>query len=197
MVIPGGGSAVVGTSMEVKYLGKSLGGGSEPTVQKAIYGNPGIPTEGCFKVGGEKQTKTDTQRFVRGHLLNENVGGPGNDERNLYPITGQANGLHKRQVEQGGEDVVKKVNTQGLLLYYKVTVAGDHTPREITNPTTGVGRGFYEVRSTFLCEVADYSLCSDGELRPGSISHVPINQDFIFHPSGKTAFDTITEPSAC
>jgi hypothetical protein len=197
MAIPGGGSAVVGTSMVVKYLGKSIGKGSEPTVQKAIYGNPGIPKEGCFKVGGDKQKKKDSQRFVRGHLLNENVGGPGNDERNLFPITGLANGKHKKLVEQGGLKVVEKVVDDGLLLYYKVTVTGDHTPREITNPTTGVGRGFYEVRSTFLCEVASYNICSDGELRPGTVSRVPINQDFVFHPSGGKPFDTITEPGAC
>lgn len=197
MAIPGGGSATVGTGMEIEFLGSSLSGGSVPTVQGAIYGNPGIPKTGCFKVGGVKQSKSNEQQFVRGHLLNGETGGPGNEAKNLFPITASANSKHKTLVEQGGTEVVPKVRDRGLLLYYKVTVSGDHTPREITNPTTGVGRGFYEVRSTLLCEVAEYSYCDDNTLRRGPITRVPINQDFVFHPSGRKAFDTITEPGAC
>ena len=132
--------------------------------------------------------------------MNADIGGPGDQEKNLYPITALANGRHKTRVERSGSnslDIVGKVNRDELLMYYKVTVSGDHTPREIRNPVTNVHSGFYEIRSTFLCEVADYSLCADDTLRRNAITRVPINQDFIFHPSGGSAFDTITDPNEC
>lgn len=34
--------------------------------------------------------------YVRGHLLNDNVGGPGNDWKNLTPLSQDTNGQHKR-----------------------------------------------------------------------------------------------------
>ncbi len=37
--------------------------------------------------------------YIRGHLLNDNVGGPGNDWKNLTPLSQQANGDHKRDWE--------------------------------------------------------------------------------------------------
>ncbi|WP_437745586.1 DUF4157 domain-containing protein [Sorangium sp. So ce1504] len=39
-----------------------------------------------------------SKRWVRGHLLNDNLGGPDVDT-NLFPITGHANGEHEREVE--------------------------------------------------------------------------------------------------
>ena len=194
--IPGGGSDTVGHIMEAPFLEATITGGSAPGTQNNIYGNPGIPTEGCFT-----ESKKDTQRFVRGHLLNENIGGPGtgaNGLKNLFPITGQMNANHKKDVEQGssGLRVVPRVKADELL-YYKVTVTGDKTPRHIVNPSTGVGHQFYEVRSTFLCEVADYNLCPNDTLQRNPSTIVPITQDFIFHPSGRKPFDQITDPSEC
>ncbi|KEO83702.1 hypothetical protein [Tumebacillus flagellatus] len=60
-----------------------------------------------------------TSYMVQGHLLNDNVGGPGNDMRNLAPITKTANGAHERLVES-------KVKTMtiddGENIAYMVTV---------------------------------------------------------------------------
>jgi len=43
--------------------------------------------------------RNGTRLYVRGHLLNHHIGGPGNDPRNLTPITYRANGDHQRSVE--------------------------------------------------------------------------------------------------
>ena len=124
--ISGGSSANVATVMTAEFLDKDLKGGSPPgsSTQAGIYGYPGLPTEGCFKA-----KKKDSQRFIKGHLLNENTGGTGKEEKNLFPITGKANGDHKRRVEQGGVNAVKQVKN-GALLYYKVTVQDPSPPRE-------------------------------------------------------------------
>lgn len=55
--------------------------------------------------------------WVRGHLLNHNLGGPG-EQRNLTPITKTANSEHHNNVEK----VLKTVSALGgALIGYKVT----------------------------------------------------------------------------
>ena len=57
-------------------------------------------------------------KYIKGHLLNDNVGGPGTAE-NLYPITAEANAAHVRNVES----MVKTwVNTNKYWVYYSVQV---------------------------------------------------------------------------
>lgn len=46
-----------------------------------------------------KRKQGEGSYYVRGHLLNENLGGPGNTWDNLTPLTQAANGEHKRQFE--------------------------------------------------------------------------------------------------
>lgn len=196
LTIPGGGGTdTVGHVMVAPYLEKDIIGGSTPGTQNNIYRHVGLPTAGCFTDSKKKE-----QHFIKGHLLNHNIGGPGrgeNGRKNLFPITEKANERHRDAVEQGGLNVVNRVRADELL-YYKVTVQSDLTPREITNPATGVGRGFYEVRSTFLCEVTDYQLCDDDTLRRNPIPPAtPITSIFEFTPAGGQPFDTITDPARC
>jgi hypothetical protein len=66
---------------------------------------------------GNKKVRKDW--YVQGHLLNENLGGPGM-RFNLTPITKAANNRHKAEVETG---VKKAVNSRkGIVLYYVVKV---------------------------------------------------------------------------
>jgi hypothetical protein len=44
--------------------------------------------------------------MVQGHLLNENLGGPGNDLENLAPITKKTNARHLHAVEKKAKDMV-------------------------------------------------------------------------------------------
>lgn len=58
------------------------------------------------------------QKYIKGHLLNDNLGGPGEDE-NLFPITGQANKQHEADVEAY---VKYWVNDKGYAAKYIVEV---------------------------------------------------------------------------
>jgi hypothetical protein len=57
--------------------------------------------------------------FIRGHLLNGDLGGPG-EALNLFPITAKANSLHYHQVEN---QVKTLVNDQKCYAYYEVEIA--------------------------------------------------------------------------
>jgi hypothetical protein len=67
--------------------------------------------------------------FVRGHLLNDNLGGPGNTWNNLTPLTQNANNRASDSHLNGFEKQVKKaVNDDGKQVNFTVTA--------------GYGRGF-------------------------------------------------------
>src|SRR5690606_23303546 len=57
-------------------------------------------------------------RYIKGHLLNHHIGGPGNNS-NMYPITSAANGAHLRNVETQVKDWVLKGR---YWVYYSVEV---------------------------------------------------------------------------
>ena len=189
LTITTGATAGVGTWMEVQYLTSSHGEGEETndSVQRGIYKQPGLPTNSCVGPGYKQ-----SQVFIKGHLLNANVGGPA-EERNLFPITGKANSEHKNQVEQRGLRVVPRVNTGNELLYYKVTVGNVSAPREIMT-SAGAGTNLFEIDATFHCEVADYQYCTNDTVTRNPMQTVDIQSSFIFHPSGGRAFDTIMRP---
>lgn len=196
--IPGGGSATVGIQMVAPFLEKTITGGSDRTgpVQRGIYGHRGLPTLGCFRprAPGGPARQIGEQQFIKGHLLNAEIGGPA-QERNLFPITAQANADHKNRVEQGGENVVGRVKADELI-FYKVTVQNPSSPREI-NTAAGTGTGFFEISATYLCEIADYQLCPDETLRKNPSRFVPVASRFVFAPSGGRPFDQITDASRC
>ena len=43
-------------------------------------------------------SESNDNKYIKGHLLNDNVGGPGEDY-NLFPITAAANKEHERSIE--------------------------------------------------------------------------------------------------
>ena len=59
------------------------------------------------------------RRYIRGHLLNANVGGRGDMTENLTPLTSSANGLHKNRAEA---DVKKLVLDDKKIVRYFVKV---------------------------------------------------------------------------
>ncbi|MEH2124217.1 eCIS core domain-containing protein [Nostoc sp.] len=103
---------LVGKKMEATKLGPNHPQGSPPLggalnlLMKKLQTNP---------------RSGNHEKYIKGHLLNDNLGGPGSAQ-NLYPITADANSKHVRQVES----IVKNwVNIQGYWAYYKVEVANE------------------------------------------------------------------------
>jgi hypothetical protein len=84
-------------------------------------------------------------RFIRGHLLNDNVGGPGSPV-NLFPITAQANARHHSAIEA---DVKSWVNDADKRYWvrYKVTV-------ENIGPLTTAANGKQFVNAQFRAEAS-------------------------------------------
>ena len=79
------------------------------------------PKVGTWPSWWAKNAPKDNQYWVRGHLLNHNVGGPG-EKRNLTPITKKANSAHHSTVEK----VIKLANeTGGNSIIYEVTAVYD------------------------------------------------------------------------
>jgi hypothetical protein len=64
-------------------------------------------------------------KYIRGHLLNENLGGRGNAE-NMFPITGNANSLHLHSTEKKIKNWVlePKKNEPKSWVLYEVKVQG-------------------------------------------------------------------------
>jgi hypothetical protein len=66
--------------------------------------------------------------YKRGHMLNRLLGGPGEEARNITPLTGSANGLHNTRVESH----IKKLMNEnaGAILHYEVHVNYPSAPRK-------------------------------------------------------------------
>ena len=101
-------SDTVGTKMVAEQLTPYHPQGSGPasSAQANIFSV--LPTQGA----------TGNDRFIKGHLLNDNLGGPGLAE-NMFPITHQANVDHKAAIET---EAKKRVNDQHYWARYEVVV---------------------------------------------------------------------------
>jgi hypothetical protein len=83
------GGSKVGLEMTIDWLGPGHPEGTPPEsgAQKTLMD---------LLITDPKQVSED--KYVRGHLLNHNLGGKGNDE-NMFPITGNANKEHLGSIE--------------------------------------------------------------------------------------------------
>ncbi len=121
---------LVGKKMEATKLGPNHPQGSPPLGGALNLLMKHLPTDPSSK---------NDEKYIKGHLLNDNLGGPGSAQ-NLYPITADANSQHVRQVES----VVKNwVNNEGYWVYYKVQVA---------NEKVNLANG--EINADLVCEAA-------------------------------------------
>ena len=94
-----------GTSMHVHGLtNKELPQGSAPSSSPGVWD----------QVRPDNLKRDGKGLYVRGHLLNHRLGGPGNIQ-NLTPITYSANGTHYASVEKDVIDVVK--SDKGIVHY--------------------------------------------------------------------------------
>jgi hypothetical protein len=104
------GGDTVGTSMTVDWLGEEhTKGGTTPEsgVHDKLMGH--LVTN---------PSESSENKFIRGHLLNEHLGGRGNAE-NMFPITGNANSQHLHSTEKTVKSWVKK---KDRWVFYEVKV---------------------------------------------------------------------------
>ncbi|WP_189535474.1 hypothetical protein [Paludibacterium paludis] len=133
--------------------------------------------------------------LVKGHLLNANLGGP-NHVANLYPITTQANALHR----QGIEYVAKNwVNNHLLAVKYEVDATGPDSTSQIStfdcklwsyNPTTGQTVGT-PVTQTIESDPEHNSATESFPWRASGIHALPANQ----HKLAGYSRDDIEKPT--
>lgn len=95
-----------GTSVEVSMITPGVESGSVPSVTSTAWNKL------LFR------RTTSSSFYIRGHLLNEHLGGPGNDWHNLTPLTRSANSNMSKSFE---EPVKKRVLQQRKLVNYTVT----------------------------------------------------------------------------
>ncbi|HVG92273.1 MAG TPA: DNA/RNA non-specific endonuclease [Alphaproteobacteria bacterium] len=103
------GNAQEGQEVDATILGPDHKLGSEPQTGKAKVWNK-------RRAALSKEAKN--QKYIAGHLLNNNLGGPGDDARNLTAIPATANTTQSSNCE---EEVKTMVNEQLHFVHYKVS----------------------------------------------------------------------------
>jgi hypothetical protein len=95
-----------GSGMVILSLAKPKVG-SKPTVNNPKFQDLNIRRH------GNATSSSDASYYILGHLLNENLGGPGNTWSNLTPLSRSGNAQHVTQVE----DEVKKAAAKKTVRY--------------------------------------------------------------------------------
>lgn len=133
-----GSSSMVGMEMIADPLGPDHPAGDGPGGQGDLMGrlqtDPGLPED---------------QKYIRGHLLNDRVGGAG-ESKNLFPITAAANRLHEQRIES---KVKQWVNSDRYWVYYKVSVSVREV--EIDDPAKITSN---KVNASFACEASVFDM---------------------------------------
>lgn len=100
----------IGTHMEASVLGPDHPLGSVPdNSNSAITG----PVNNMYILANEEV------KYLAGHMLNEQLGGTGDDPRNLAPIPYEGNSQHKSKVEN---EVKRLVNQEHKWVHYSIKV---------------------------------------------------------------------------
>lgn len=119
----------IGQKMEAKPLGPDHKLGSKPKSNTV-----GAKAAKDMETIAEGKIEGGKTKYVQGHLLNEQLGGPGDDARNLVPFTSQANAIHKTKVEN---QIKNLVNLQHKWVNYKVEVQpGDMSDKYLKDNRT-------------------------------------------------------------
>ncbi|MFT5757565.1 MAG: hypothetical protein ACI9LM_002301 [Alteromonadaceae bacterium] len=134
------------------------------------YIDPNDPQQGSSPGSGEQQGLMNYLRDVsgyksmkKGHLINDNVGGPG-IAANLYPITTKANGEHLRFAENHVKKNLISSHVHGghLGIKYKVTVT--NSQNDAAHPD-----------ASFLCEAYPWTVATNTVDSSNPIANVRID----------------------
>lgn len=177
--------------------------GSEPKEQEILYGFGKLPKLGDMGGAGYKKT----QLFIRGHLLNEKLGGPGL-AKNLYPITDAANfefsskvenplkqAVHgkivdekraKKRAEKAGKTWKPKKSTPRLVIDYHVEVVDRHDSQVVVMNTTGGPCTYEYVDSMLRSSFRTYRLVANDTMVANAWQHLP-DVKSVFDVPGFTA----------
>jgi|GEM_PF-6007758 len=165
-----GSSATVGDSMMTRYLTHEKTGGGPPSGQGALYGFRKLPTKSAFGGSGYGLN----QVYIRGHLLNDGLGGVG-QPRNLYPITGRANKDHELGPEQEVKDLVR--NAPNLVVMYGVNTVNQDGPHAVD--VLGDGSCTYQyIDAGFRCTFATYKLYDDNSVEMNAPTNETVDSTF-------------------
>jgi hypothetical protein len=104
------GGDTVGLQMAADWLGPNHPAGSPPQSGAQAKLMDLLVTD---------PTERSPDKFIRGHLLNEHLGGQG-DAQNMFPITGNANSLHLHSTEKTVKGWIKPRQW----VFYEVKVEG-------------------------------------------------------------------------
>lgn len=156
-----------GGSMMVAHplAGDNVGKGSDPSQSSdfpAIW--PSIT---------QKRPGSDTRLYVKGHLLNNRLGGSGTLLENITPLTYSANGTHASHVESELKDIVTKKSKR--MVHYEVHVNYPSSRKTVpanVNPeegrlATSISTSWYELVPI------DKKLVAQGSPRTETITNVP------------------------
>jgi len=135
-----GDSTIVGASMRIDWL-------SADFIKQHPGSSPGSGQDALMKKLVVDPTKRSAFKYIRGHLLNENLGGKG-ENQNLFPITANANSQHLQSTEREIKNWVVPKEKQKKKKYalYEVTVA-------VRNVNLDEKKARNHVDSTFNCRV--------------------------------------------
>jgi hypothetical protein len=147
------GGSTVGLSMTVDWLNDKHPEGSPSSSSEQVELMRQLVTE---------PKKSSADKFIRGHLLNEHLGGPG-VALNMFPITANANKNHLTSTES----VVKKwVAEPDRWVWYQVKVAN------ISSKLNGKEKSPQNyVECAFVCEAVQKT--ADGEVKNKLSTTIP------------------------
>lgn len=158
--------------MNVTYTTGSLGGDVVGMKMEANPIGPNHPQGGPPSSSAQKtlMSKLETNpensgenKYIKGHLLNDNIGGPGIAE-NLFPITAIANKKHHDEVEATVKDWV---NNKGYWVYYNVEAS-------IDSSSLGGSKSANKVNAKFKCTA--YPLTASGGKSNQSLSKTIVSE---------------------
>lgn len=114
-----------------------------------------IPQHGSWPDWWDQAKPSNSSYWVRGHLLNHNLGGPG-EKRNLTPITKKCNSQHHSLVEKA----LKLAAQNGSILEYTVTANYDSIgPTQLKGDNTDPQKSFWPNITTSLS--CDFTITED------------------------------------
>jgi len=102
-------------AIQLSSAGEEIGGTSMKISQLTYKNAPGTQSTTPPQVWS-KIDAAFPRRYIRGHLLNANLGGRGDMIKNLTPLTSSANGLHKNRAESDVKNLV--LNDKKIIRYF-------------------------------------------------------------------------------
>ena len=161
----------VGMEMTIDWLGAKHKEGSPP--------KSGVQTK-LMDLLVTDPGESSESKFIRGHLLNEHLGGEG-DANNLFPLTGNANSQHLHSTESIIKNWVKQKNRW---VFYNVRV--DNVSSKLDGPKKSPKN---YVNCTFVCTAVQKDAA--GVTKDKLSTRIPSKYDF----KGKAQIDVPSSQS--